>query len=184
MDGQIFLAPGGTPSPFITVGGQCYQLVGNSTITPDTTSATPMTDCPTCMAAVCICPETATASSVNIAAGSICTPEGAPPFDKFTWESYEVALIGEECRWYGSPDTAPTNSEYTCTDADCDDCTYTGTDTIPEDFGAVLGLQTTPECLWELAIYGFAEAWVVRIETKPFDSGDPRGTYSGGSVVS
>jgi len=92
-------------------------------------------------------------------------------------------LTGGPCEWDGSPESAPTNSEFNCSDDSCEDCTLVGSDTDPADFGANLFLQTTPDCQWILEIFGFAEAFNVRTETKGYDGGEPRGIYSGGSVV-
>jgi hypothetical protein len=192
----LFVDPSVTSANGIVVDGVGYGLVGPTTAPPGPTTSVDSEcsgGCP-CPSGPCTCIETVFPTSVAVAGGTqiACDDnhDGTSTKTVTTWGDFTVPLTGSPCEWEGSPLAAPSYTQdiYTCTGSDCaTDCTLVssgGGDTTPEDFGANLFLQTTPVCQWALWIFAGGEGAGVANEYKGYDGGDPRGFYSGGSVVS
>lgn len=83
----------------ILVGGACYQLVGASSVAPDTFEVDDeFDDCNTCNAAPCHCPSGLPESYViNFAACNVSFTSGGGTFMQFP--AQEITVTGGSCYW-------------------------------------------------------------------------------------
>lgn len=166
-------------------------------------------DCPDCPSCICIDPGLhLTSLAIALAGGTFTKCCGGSIGFSGTFPAINTILRGSACGWcmqssaYESQAPCGSNLQdkvlagtFTHTDYSGPACTTATGSTVhtTANFSVSLTIDSTDpkECRWALGSFVYdpfgpagSECTYLRVEYKPFAGGDPRGAYSGGSVIS